>query len=93
MQEHILTGRDAMSIVHLPPCAEIECRSGAIWVTFTGDRTDYVLRAGQRLRVDRGRNAVISAIGGALEPSRFSVSRGRVCREESSSARLAPATS
>ena len=93
MQEHILTGRDAMSIVHLPPCTEIECRGGAIWVTFTGDRTDYVLHPGQRLRVDRARDVVISAIGGALEPSRFSVARGRVCLEESSIPGLAPATS
>ncbi|HTP59175.1 MAG TPA: DUF2917 domain-containing protein [Spirochaetia bacterium] len=93
MQEHILTGRDAMSIVHLPPCTEIECQSGVVWVTFTGDRMDYVIRPGQRLRVDRGRNAVISAIGGALEPSRFSVSRDRVCLEESSAPWLSPATS
>ncbi len=93
MHEHILTGRDAMSIVHLAPCTEIECRSGMIWVTFTGDRMDYVLRSGQRLRVDHGQNAVISAIGGASEPSRFSVTRGRVCLEEPSVSGLAAAAS
>ncbi len=82
MHEHVLTGRDAMSIVHLAPCTEIECRSGVVWVTFTGDRMDYVLHAGQRLRVDRGQNAVISAIGGASQASRFTVSRGRVCLDE-----------
>ena len=73
----VLDGHRAMLIPRLPPCAEIACTDGVIWVTFSGDPADYILRKGDRLLAGRVRDAVFSAMG----TSQFSVTGRRACRE------------
>jgi len=41
---------------------EILCREGTLWVT-RGDARDYVLKAGEMLRVERGARVVVSGLG------------------------------
>lgn len=50
----------------------LSCLDGMLWVTLDGDPMDYVLAAGQALRVPQGREATIQA----LTVSRFGVVRG-----------------
>ncbi|MDM0013988.1 DUF2917 domain-containing protein [Variovorax sp. J22P168] len=61
-----------MAVFTLPDAHEvdIECTSGAVWVTLDHDRRDIVLEPGQRFRSDIHRRALVAA----LEPScvRFS---------------------
>jgi hypothetical protein len=85
----ILDDRRAMLIRRLPPCAEIECTDGVVWVTFSGDPVDYILRKGDRLVTGKVRNAVFSAMGTA----RFSVTRVKACREGSALRNLRMAAS
>jgi hypothetical protein len=49
---------------------DIECASGAVWITLDHDRRDIVLEPGQRFRSESHRRALVAA----LEPScvRFS---------------------
>ena len=44
--------------------ARLECRRGAVWLTFDHDRRDLVLEAGQELRVDSRRPVLVTALGG-----------------------------
>ncbi len=43
----------------------IECKSGVIWVTHSGDLRDYVLRAGRSCMPNGSGNLVIEAIADA----------------------------
>jgi hypothetical protein len=55
------------SVLALPDAHEvdIECRSGALWITLDNDRRDIVLNPGQHFRADSHRRALVEAI----EPS------------------------
>lgn len=44
---------------------QIECLSGTAWVTFYGDGTDFILRAGQQMVVPNDGLALIEAVGEA----------------------------
>ncbi len=59
-----LEDREAFSLGRGPGDREIACSDGVIWVTFTGDPCDHLLRKGERIPVSRG-TAVVSAIGKA----------------------------
>ncbi len=41
----------------------VSVRAGAVWLTQEGDPADYVLRAGEALRLDRDGLALASALG------------------------------
>ena len=60
------------AIFTLPDAHEvdIECQSGAVWITLDHDQRDIVLERGERFRSDTHRRALVAA----LEPScvRFS---------------------
>lgn len=45
----------------------LTCREGLLWLTCEGDAKDYVLRAGDTLRMERSGHVVVQA----LRPSRF----------------------
>lgn len=55
------------AIFELPDAHEvdIECRSGAVWITLDHDTRDIVLAPGERFRSDTHRRVLIAA----LEPS------------------------
>lgn len=44
---------------------DIECRSGAVWITLDNDRRDIVLAPGESFRSDTHKRALVAA----LEPS------------------------
>lgn len=44
-------------------------RNGRLWITVDGDPADYVLEMGEKLRLPRGKAAVVQA----LAPSAFSL--------------------
>lgn len=56
-----LAAGEARSLRH---SATIECLSGRVWVTLSGDATDYLLLAGDTLEVG-GRLAVLQALEAA----------------------------
>jgi len=47
--------------------ARLECRRGAVWLTFDHDRRDLVLEAGQELIDDSPADAMVQAILGPAE--------------------------
>jgi hypothetical protein len=53
------------AIFELPDAHEvdIECRSGALWITLDHDRRDIVLEPGERFRSDTHRRALVAALG------------------------------
>jgi hypothetical protein len=56
--EAVFTLRDAHDV-------DIECRSGALWITLDHDPRDIVLEPGQHFRTDDHRRALVAA----MEPS------------------------
>jgi hypothetical protein len=58
-----LDNRETFSLPRRSRCREIVCIDGVIWVTFSGDRKDYLLGKGERVRAAGDAGAVISAIG------------------------------
>lgn len=53
-----------MAVFTLPDAHEvdIECTSGAVWVTLDHDRRDIVLEPGQHFRSDTHRRALVAAL-------------------------------
>jgi len=58
----------------------IECLSGVLWITQTGDHRDITLEAGQRFWLDRDGLAVVYG----LEPARFRVGQAESGRNRGS---------
>ena len=58
----------------------IECLSGVLWITQTGDHRDITLEAGQRFWLDRDGLAVVYG----LEPARFRVGQAGSGRDRGS---------
>ncbi len=61
----VLEDRQAFSLPRGSSCREIVCIDGVIWVTFSGDPRDFLLRQGERLAAAGRGRAVISAVGPA----------------------------
>lgn len=69
--ERSLARREVFSLA-VPEAVTLSCLDGALWVTLEADPQDYVVMAGQALRLPGGRQATIQA----LAPARFGVARG-----------------
>lgn len=55
--------------------AAITCLTGRLWITQEGDRRDFVLSAGESLRIARGGLTLVSAV----EASRLAVTPPQAC--------------
>lgn len=58
----LLKKHQLLTLNEAQPKMAIECKSGVIWVTHTGDRKDYVLPAGRSCKTHGNGNLVIEAI-------------------------------
>jgi hypothetical protein len=80
-QQRLSLSMPKKAIFTLPDAHEvdIECQSGALWITLDHDRRDIVLEQGQRFRSDSHRRVLVAA----LEPScvRFTADRLTVAAE------------
>jgi hypothetical protein len=63
--ELILQPRQILSLREAEQRMAIECKSGVLWVTHSGETQDYVLEAGKRYIPNSKGNIVIQALGEA----------------------------
>lgn len=70
--ERSLARREVFSLA-VDEAVTLSCLDGMLWVTLDADPNDYVVAAGQALRLPDGRQATVQA----LVASRFGVARGR----------------
>lgn len=63
--ELILKKHQLLTLNEVQPQMAIECKQGVIWVTHSGDKQDYVLRAGRHFLLKGQGNVVIEAIDDA----------------------------
>ncbi len=61
----LLKKHQLVTLGEAQPKMAIECKSGVIWVTHTGDRRDYILEAGRNCMPNGNGNLVIEAIADA----------------------------
>lgn len=66
-------------LIEIAPKTQIAVGSGMVWVTFSGDERDYVLKTGDRLNCDAPK-PVIEALESSYiviheQPSRYSLFR------------------
>ncbi len=62
----LLKKHQLVTLNEAQPKMAIECKSGVIWVTHSGDHRDYVLKAGRACVPNGSGNLVIEAINDAL---------------------------
>ena len=63
--EVLLKKHQLLTLLETQPQMAIECKHGVIWVTHTGERQDYMLRAGRHY-IPKGKGSlVIEAIDDA----------------------------
>ena len=63
--ELLLKKRQLLTLDEVQPKMAIECKEGVIWVTHTGEKQDYVLRAGRQYMPKGPGVLVIEAIDDA----------------------------
>jgi hypothetical protein len=62
----ILRRRQVLSLENAEPKIAIECKSGTLWVTVSGDNQDHMISSGQQYVIPaRNRKVVVEALGNA----------------------------
>jgi hypothetical protein len=63
--ELVLKKHQLLTVNEIQPQMAIECREGVIWVTHSGERQDYMLRAGRHYTPKGKGSLVIEAVDDA----------------------------
>ncbi len=63
--ELVLKKHQLLTLSEVQPKMAIECKEGVIWVTHSGERQDYMLRAGRHYCPKSTGSVVIEAIADA----------------------------